>query len=231
MTIQGVLFDFSGTLLRIEPAEQWLRAALDRAGLTLPEGELAQYAHALESAGAQPGGRSPDALPEGLQQLWEERDRDARRHRELYTGLARRVPLPCPALYDALYERHMEPAAWLPYPDSAPVLAALQGRGVPVCVVSNIGWDLRPVFRAHGLAPTVREYVLSYEYGVQKPDPRLFRAGCEALQLDPHQVLMVGDSRHADGGATALGCAFHLVSAVPPAQRPAGLRPVLDLVG
>ncbi|MEU1159259.1 hydrolase, partial [Streptomyces sp. NPDC005918] len=28
MTIKGVLFDFSGTLFRIEPAEAWLRAVL-----------------------------------------------------------------------------------------------------------------------------------------------------------------------------------------------------------
>ncbi|MGW8376015.1 HAD family hydrolase [Streptomyces sp. ODS28] len=230
MTIKGVLFDFSGTLMHIEPAEHWLRAALERTGLTLPEGELARYAQELEEAGALPGGSTPAHLPPDLRELWEVRDRDARRHRELYTGLARRVALPDPALYDALYDRHKLPDAWEPYPDARAVLEELHLRGVPAAVVSNIGWDLRPVFRAHGLAPYVRDYVLSYELHVQKPEPEIFRAGCAALGLGPEQVLMVGDNARADGGATALGCAFHEVPPLRPQERPSALRPVLSLV-
>jgi putative hydrolase of the HAD superfamily len=226
-----VLFDFSGTLLRIEPAVSWLRTVLSRAGIELPEAELARRAAALEEAGALPGGSTPRAVPPGLRPLWRERDRDAVRHRALYTGLARQVPLPRPELYDALYDRHREPAAWQPYPDAAHVLRELAGRGVAVAVVSNIGWDLRPVFRFHGLDGWVRCYALSYEHGVQKPDPRLFRVACEALELRPREVLMVGDDPTADGGAAALGCAVHLVEHLPVAERPDGLRPVLRMAG
>ncbi len=227
----GVLFDFSGTLMRIEPAESWLRVVLERAGIALSEAELARSAAALEAAGALPGGSAPRSIPPGLAELWRVRDRDATRHRALYTGLARRVPLPRPDLYDALYDRHREPAAWHPYPDTAAVLRGLAERGVRVAVVSNIGWDLRPVFRAHGLDRHVAGYALSFEHGVQKPDPRLFRLGCEALGLPPEDVLMVGDDARADGGATALGCAVRLVEHLPVGARPDGLRPVLDLVG
>lgn len=230
MTVRGVLFDFSGTLMRVEPAVRWMRAALESTGHALPEAELTRYAHALEEAGALPGSTTPVSVPAGLRTLWDERDRDARRHRELYTGLARRVPLPHDGLYDALYERHMAPDAWEPYPDTVPVLKALHQREVPVAVVSNIGWDLRPVFRAHGLGPYVREYVLSYEHGIQKPDPRLFRTACEALELAPEDVLMVGDSIHADGAATHLGCAYHPVQHLPPPARPDALQPVLGMV-
>jgi putative hydrolase of the HAD superfamily len=99
-----------------------------------------------------------------------------------------------------------------------------------VGVVSNIGWDLRPVFRAHGLDPYVDAYVLSYEHGIQKPDPRLFKTACTALGVEPRDVLMVGDDRRADGGAAALGCGVHFVDHLPAAQRPDALRPVLDLV-
>jgi putative hydrolase of the HAD superfamily len=124
----------------------------------------------------------------------------------------------------------MSPAAWAPYPDAAEVLRTLRERGVPVGVVSNIGWDLRPVFREHGLDPYVDVYVLSYEHGIQKPDPRLFATACEALGADSHRTLMVGDDRRADGGAAALGCGVHFVDHLPVAERPDGLRPVLDLV-
>ncbi|GGZ35559.1 HAD family hydrolase [Streptomyces poonensis] len=225
----SVLFDFSGTLFRIESTGTCLRTVLGERGLVLPERELLRTAEALETAGALPGGAAPALVPEDLQEVWRTRDVSAELHRSAYTALSRRVELPSPDLHDALYDRHMAPAAWEPYPDAAEVLATLHGRGVAVGVVSNIGWDLRPVFRHHGLDAYVDAYVLSYEHGVQKPDPRLFATACEALGADPRDTLMVGDDRRADGGAAALGCAVHFVDHLPAARRPDGLRPVLDL--
>lgn len=230
MTVRGVLFDFSGTLLRVEPTARWLTAVLAEAGVALPEGEVTRFAERLERAGALPGGASPRTVPPHLERLWAERDRSEEQHRAAYTGLARQVPLPRESLYDALYERHMTPDAWTPYPDTAEVLGELRKREVPVAVVSNIGWDLRPVFRHHGLDGLVQEYVLSFEQAVQKPDPRIFRAACDLLGREPEEVLMVGDDRRADGGATALGCAYHPVEHLPVGQRPHGLRPLLDLL-
>ncbi|MFF4910256.1 HAD family hydrolase [Streptomyces sp. NPDC001260] len=227
----AVLFDFSGTLFRIESTESWLRAVLKEAGTALAEQELLQAAKALEAAGALPGGAFPLQVPADLAELWRVRDASAELHRAAYTGLSRQVRLPDPALHDALYDRHMRPAAWAPYPDAAEVLYALCERGLGIGVVSNIGWDPRPVFEAHGLDRFVDTYVLSYEHGIQKPDPRLFALACEALEVEPHEALMVGDSREADGGAAALGCRVHFVDHLPVAQRPDALRPVLDLVG
>ncbi|MEU2432217.1 HAD family hydrolase [Streptomyces sp. NPDC007861] len=230
MGIKGVLFDFSGTLFRIEPVTAWLRAALDETGVRVGSEDFERYARQLDAAGALPGGSDPLRVPEPLAELWSTRDEDAGRHRAAYIGLARRVELPDPRLYDVLYERHKTPPAWQPYPDAAEVLGGLRRRGVGVAVVSNIGWDPRPVFRAHGLDVYVDAYVLSYRHGVQKPDTRLFRAGCEALGHDPRNVLMVGDDRYADGGAARLGCAVHFVDRLPVDERPEGLRPVLALV-
>ncbi|MFJ5773922.1 HAD family hydrolase [Streptomyces sp. NPDC093094] len=227
----AVMFDFSGTLFRIESAESWLATVLTDAGITLPGRELSETARALEAAGALPGGAPPQRVPRDLAALWETRDESSALHRAAYTGLSRRVALPDPRLHDALYERHMTPAAWTAYPDAAEVLGTLRERGIGVAVVSNIGWDLRPVFREHGLDAYVDAYVLSYEHGVRKPDPRLFRIACEALGAEPEQVLMVGDDRRADGGAAALGCAVHFVDHLPADLRPDGLRPVPELVG
>ncbi|MGI5452529.1 HAD family hydrolase [Streptomyces sp. CA-249302] len=226
----AVLFDFSGTLFRIESTESWLRTVLDEGGVALSEPELVQAAKALEVAGAQPGGAFPERLPEELRELWRVRDESAAAHRAAYIGLSRQVPLPHTDLHDALYDRHMTPAAWTPYPDAAEVLYGLCERGLGIGVVSNIGWDLRPIFEAHGLDRFVDTYVLSYEHGIQKPDPRLFAVACEALEVEPRETLMVGDSAEADGGAEALGCRFHLVRHLPVRERPDGLRPVLDLV-
>ncbi|MFJ9348008.1 HAD family hydrolase [Streptomyces sp. NPDC101237] len=229
--MDAVLFDFSGTLFRIESTESWLRAVADEAGAEFTETELTAAARALEAAGAQPGGANPLELPADLAEVWSVRDQSAALHRTAYTGLSRRVPLPDPALHHALYERHMTPRAWTPYPDAAEVLRTLRARGIGVGVVSNIGWDLRPVFRAHGLDGYVDAYVLSYEHGVQKPDPRLFTVALEAVGAAAARTLMVGDSRTADGGAAALGCGVHFVDHLPVSERPDALLPVLDLVG
>jgi HAD superfamily hydrolase (TIGR01509 family) len=164
-----------------------------------------------------------------LAAAWDERDLDATSHRAAYTGLSRQVPLPADALHDALYDRAVTPAAWTPYPDAGQVLEELRRRGIAVGIVSNIGWDLRPVFRRYGLDTYVDAYVLSYEHGVRKPDPRLFAAACAELGVEPGHTLMVGDSRAADGGAAALGCQVHFVDHLPVHERPDALLPVLDL--
>ena len=230
MAIKGVLFDFSGTLFRIESTQRWLTAVLDETGTVLPPAEVDRLTQELERAGALPGGTPPQAVPAHLAELWATRDESAERHRAAYTGLARQVELPDPGLYDALYDRHMSPAAWQPYPDAADVLVALQQQGIRVGVISNIGWDLRPVVRSHGLDDAVDAYVLSYEHGIQKPDPALFRIACDALGTDPHDVLMVGDDRTADAGAAAIGCAVQFVDHLPADRRPDGLRPLLALL-
>jgi putative hydrolase of the HAD superfamily len=227
--VKGCMFDFSGTLMRVQPSASWLRSALAAEGIPATDEEIAVYAGELDRAGALPGGAQPERIPPHLVAAWERRDISAADHRAAYGGLSRTVALPWD-LHDVLYDRHMAPAAWAPYPDTERVLRALRDRGLPVAVVSNIGWDLRPVFRAHGLDGLVDAYVLSFEHGVQKPDARLFRIACEALGLPPQNVAMVGDSREADGGAAALGCPVFLVEHLPVAARPEALLGVLDLM-
>jgi len=225
----AAMFDFSGTLFRVEPAEEWLAAALAEAGVAAEPDEVARWARALEEAGAHPGGPPPRELPAHLRGLWEDRDLTADHHRAAYTALSRLVDLPWD-VHDGLYERHRLPEAWRPYPDAARVLAGLAKLGVPVAVVSNIGWDLRPVFEAHGLAGEVTEFVLSFEHEVQKPDPRIFRIALEALGSAAADTAMVGDSAQADGGAAALGCPFLEVAPLPVAERPDALLEVFDLL-
>ncbi|MEU8515532.1 HAD-IA family hydrolase [Kitasatospora sp. NPDC048722] len=227
---KGVMFDFSGTLFRVVSTARWLDAHTATTGLALTDRDRAELVARLEEFGALPGGVAPRRIPADVQGSWDVRDLSAELHRAAYTALARAAEPPAGLDVDALYDTHMAPASWQPYPDAEPTLRELRRRGVPVAVVSNIGWDLRPVFRAHGLDELVDVYVLSVEVGAQKPDPVIFEAACARLGLAPADVLMVGDDRTCDGGATALGCAFHLVDHLPVDRRPAALTPLLDLL-
>lgn len=224
MMVKGVLFDFSGTLFRIEPVREWLAAVLSEQGVDVTPEDFERYVSGLTEAGALPGGPPPVRVPDRLAGAVSRRDLSAALHREAYTGLARGVTLPDPGLYDALYDRHMRPEAWRPYPDAGEVLAGLRRAGIAVCVVSNIGWDPRPVFRAHGLDALVDAYALSFEHGLQKPDAGPFRIACSLIGREPADVVMVGDDRVADGGAAALGCGVRFVDHLPVAERPDGLR-------
>ncbi|GAA2747605.1 HAD-IA family hydrolase [Kitasatospora cinereorecta] len=229
--IKGVMFDFSGTLFRIDSTEQWLAGHLAASGLRLDEPVRTELVRRLEEFGALPGGVVPRTVPPEVEELWHVRDLTPELHRAAYTALARAAEPPAALDVDALYDRHLAPAMWRPYPDTASTLRELRRRGVPVAVVSNIGWDLRPVFRTHGLDDLVDVYLLSYEFGAQKPDPAIFREACDRLALAPADVLMVGDDRTADGGATALGCPFQPVDHLPVDRRPAALTALLDLLG
>jgi putative hydrolase of the HAD superfamily len=206
----AVLFDFSGTLFHIESAEQALRAALGP--------RFVHLAADLERLGAINGSGTPDELPDHLARVWAERDLSADAHRAAYSGLSIHAGL-TPAQARLLYDRGIDADAWRPYPDTAEVLSRLGRAGVPVAVVSNIGWDLRPVLDQYGVADEFAALVLSYERGVMKPDAAIFRTACAELNVRPRGALMVGDTPGTDGAAVDIGCRFELVPSDP--QRPA----------
>ena len=226
--IDAVLFDFSGTLLAVEPAEAWLRRAATPLGLTFEPDQEAELIERLLWAG-RPGGPAPSDLNGTLLDVYAGRDLSPQAHRAAYTTLMARADLPHPRLAEELYDRMFPPEAWVPYPDAAPVLAALRERGVKIAVVSNIAHDLRPTFEHHGLAQWIDAYVFSYEVDAMKPDPKIFRTACDALGVAPERALMVGDTT-ADAGSVEVGMAALVLPASPPGAIH-GLGAVLALLG
>jgi HAD superfamily hydrolase (TIGR01509 family) len=217
-----VLFDFAGTLLVPESREVWVAAVCP----DLPAAEVAALAEALDRAG-RPGGPDPVALPRQWVEAYASRDVSTDRHRAVYEALLSTVV--DQDLARRLYERSIAPEGWVPYPDALPVLTELRARGVPVAVVSNVGFDLRAVFAGHGLVELVTAFVLSCEIGVMKPDWEIYRTALAALDLEPQQALMVGDDPRSDGAAVTFGIRTLLLpySAAPVEH---GLGAVLRLV-
>lgn len=226
--IDAVLFDFSGTLLAVEPALDWVRRAAGPLGLTFTPAEETELIERLTWAG-RPGGPAPSDVSGVLVEAYAARDLSPQRHRDAYTALMARADLPDPRLAAALYDAMFPPEAWVPYADTAPVLAALHARGVPTAVVSNIAHDLRPTFDHHDLTRWIDAFVFSYEIDAMKPDPKIFRAACEALGVVPERALMVGDTT-ADAGSAEIGLPALVLPASPPGAVH-GLGAVLALLG
>jgi HAD superfamily hydrolase (TIGR01509 family) len=91
-------------------------------------------------------------------------------------------------------------------PDVAPALAALQGRGLRLVVVSNANGRLRHLFDRVDLTKWFDHVLDSHEWGVEKPDPRLFRLALEQSRADADTTVHVGDLYHVDVmGARAAG--------------------------
>jgi HAD superfamily hydrolase (TIGR01509 family) len=215
--INGVLFDFSGTLFRFEPGSGWPSATTDEAARE----RLTTVLTAPTLSG--------EHLPPDLVDAWERRDLDPDVHRTVYLAMiqASGVELTADEI-DVVYAGLTEPAAWRPYPDTVAVLRALREADVPVAVVSNIAWDVRDIFRRYGAEELVDEFVLSFVEGSAKPDPKIFTVACQRLGVAPERALMVGDSPENDGGAAAIGCATAIVDPLPTAQRPDGLRQIVS---
>jgi HAD superfamily hydrolase (TIGR01509 family) len=225
--LDAVLFDFHGTLAQVEPAEEWVRLAAAACGVELPPGRCAALTDALLTAG-RPGGPRPGRVPPALAEVYADRDLDGRAHRAAYTGLFSTVDHGIEGLPDALYERLLGPQGWAPYPDTLPTLRALRERGIGTAVVSNIGFDVRPIAAAYGFADLVDHWLLSYELGTCKPDPGMFLRGCALLGAEPERTLMVGDTA-LDAAAGAVGCVV-LVLPVSEASTEHGLAAALDLL-
>ncbi|MGB3443292.1 MAG: HAD-IA family hydrolase [Actinophytocola sp.] len=218
--INGVLFDFSGTLFRFEPGPGWPATTFDE---TMRE----RLTTVLTSPAL-----SADHLPPDLADAWARRDLDPSVHRTVYlASLASTGYELTPEQTEVVYESLSSPDVWYPYPDTAEVLRALAAAEVPVAVVSNIAWDIRPMFRKLGVEDLVAEYVLSYVEGVAKPDPKIFTLACQRIGVAPEQAVMVGDSPEADGGASAIGCRSVFVDPVHTASRPSALRAAMADVG
>jgi HAD superfamily hydrolase (TIGR01509 family) len=120
------------------------------------------------------------------------------------------------------------PTGWTVYPDAISTLAALRARGVATAAVSNVGFDLRPVLDGLGLLEHLDVVVLSYEVGAVKPEPAIFTAACEAVDVAPADALMIGDHAAADGGAADAGIRTLLLP-MSPAGEDHGLAAVLAL--
>ena len=214
--IRGVLLDWRGTLVRDPDPEWWVQSALRRLQRE-PDPEL------VREVVAQLG--ITEQLP-AVQAARQTADCSARQHRDSTLLWFSAAGLD-PALADCLYDLDFDSSAHPYYDDVAPALAAMKALGASVIVVSDIHFDLRLEVREKGLIDLIDDFVLSFEHGVQKPDPKMFELALRRLALDAGAALMVGDQLK-DAGALAVGIPTLLLPVEPGSTR--GLDRVVSLI-
>lgn len=119
-------------------------------------------------------------------------------------------------------ERAVPLAAWLwdeqprqnlwrkPIPGMIELARELGRARVPVGIISNSEGHLAELVEELGWSADFRVVVDSGRVGIDKPDPRIFQHAFSALEVEPHDVLHVGDAWEADvqgalgGGAGAV---------------------------
>jgi len=105
------------------------------------------------------------------------------------------------------------------YADARPALEALARRR-PIVALTNGNADLRSI----GLAEHFDATVSAREFGIGKPDPRIFHEACRLLDAQPHEVLHIGDDWALDVvGAHAAGLRSAWVRREGDLQMPAGV--------
>jgi len=190
-----VLFDWRGILVADPSDEWWLTRAFEECGRPLPAAsELSAIAAKVNAISAGP------ELAEAMSQI----DCSAAQHAETSLRILRAAGLDddlARALYGLDFRSECHPYA----ADARDTVRTLVANGIKVAVVSDIHFDFRPEFEAEGLFEFIDAIILSFEHGVQKPDPAIFHLALEALGVQAVDALMVGDRASHDGGAVAVG--------------------------
>jgi FMN phosphatase YigB (HAD superfamily) len=192
VTPQAVLFDFSDTLFW-KDGTQRLLALAQHLGVSLPIGVASQLWADIRAASATPV------------EMARQRDTSREAHRACWTALYGTLARLHPELPTLLYDDQPNPVGWNAFPDTVETLRHLKTAGIPIAIVSDIGWDVRPIFVHHGVADCIGTYVLSFAHGIEKPNARMFTTACEVLGILPKQALMVGDNLAKDGGSVHSG--------------------------
>jgi putative hydrolase of the HAD superfamily len=115
------------------------------------------------------------------------------------------------------------------FPESMQVVTDLRARGLKTALISNCSHATRPVVDRLGLPEAFDAVMLSFELGVRKPDPEIYRRTLVALGgVDAEDAVFVDDQPGYCDGARALGIGAFLMSrGDEPEEEPGGDHPRL----
>ncbi len=84
------------------------------------------------------------------------------------------------------------------YPETLTTLQRLKDQHYTLAVLSNSPATHRDQLADLGIAQYIDYPVFSFEVGFRKPESKMFQTMIQRLQVDPAEILMVGDSMELD---------------------------------
>ncbi|XP_061338812.1 uncharacterized protein LOC133285576 isoform X1 [Gastrolobium bilobum] len=108
--------------------------------------------------------------------------------------------------FEEVYEYYAKGDAWF-LPDGAyETITLLKDAGVKMAVVSNFDCRLRKLLKDLNVLNLFDAVIISSEVGYEKPDPRIFQAALDQVNVEASKALHIGDDQKADKlGANAIG--------------------------
>lgn len=195
MTIDTVFLDAGGVL--VHPGWARISATLARHGITADAGRL---------AAADPHARR-EIDEATLVGSTNDRSRGWLYFEKVFRYADVDLTSAAEAALEELRAYHRTENLWEHLPaDVAPALDALKATGRRLVVVSNANGRLRHLFDRLDLTRRVDVILDSHEWGVEKPDVRLFQIALEQAGAAADRTVHVGDLYHVDvAGARRAG--------------------------
>lgn len=191
--VRAILFDAVGTLIAPKPAvADVYHAAGRRHGSELSRDEVSRrFSTAFRRS------RTSTAPTN------EQRERETWRRivADVFTDVAN-----CELLFQELWDHFASPICWRLYDDVRDCWPRLAERGYILGVASNFDERLIAICQAHPPLNTCGHLFWSAQLRVRKPDPVFYQRVAKRLQLQPAELLLIGDDVHSDYfGAKAAG--------------------------
>jgi putative hydrolase of the HAD superfamily len=96
--------------------------------------------------------------------------------------------------------------------DSLPVVRELRARGAKTALISNCSHSTRPIVDRLEIAAEFDAILLSFEVGMHKPDPAIYREALRRLgDVSPDRAVFVDDQPAYCDGAAVLGIETFLI--------------------
>ncbi len=145
---------------------------------------------------AQDLGVAPEAFLPDWRKTEEDRATGKKTFEEVMEMLTRQQGIYTQALHNRVVERRVAVQADCfshLHPQILPILRALKERGVRIGLITNCFSEEAKLIRESELFPFFDAPCLSWETGIRKPDPTLYRACLEKLGIPAENCLYVGD--------------------------------------